>query len=452
MVNLTQKLSQFIAQTSFEDLPPEVVKEAKRRMADVIGIGLSGAKTEVGRQITSFVEKSELSGDYCSIWGQEGKSGIWGASLINATKVFHMEMDDVHRTSHTHPGVSTIPAVLAAAEKIGASGRDILTAIVVGYDIGIRIGNVVSPSIYVDKAFMAPGTLSAFSAASALANLYGCDEGKALQIIGNTSFLTPVAIFESYTQGTSIKETIMGWGSLVGAVASELTDYHFYGAGTALEGEFGFAEVAADTYNLERGIEGLGQVYEIMNTGIKPYACCRQHHAAIDCALALREEPGFDVSAIDRIVDRTFMVASRGKEKRPTTIGGAKYSAPFIIAVALLEGQVWRDQFSMEKIQDPSIQELASRVEVVFDKELDLLYDDKWPSIVEIYRKDGSKVEHRKDIPKGEPEFPVSDDELFSKFLDLALDTVSRSDAEEIWDLLFQLDTLDAISPLIEKL
>lgn len=453
MVNLTNELANFIADIKYSDLPKNVIEEAKRHIADVIAIGLSGSRTKLGHDIINFVNKNYPGNDFV-IWGQEKKSSLFGSLLANSTMVFHLELDDVHRTSHTHPGVSTIPAVFSAAQKYSACGKDIINAIVVGYDVGIRIGNVVSPSIYVDKPFMAPAVLSSFCAGAALAKLSNFTKTECTKLLGTTAFLTPIAIFEAYTKGTSIKELIMGWGSLVGAMAMELLPYNFFGPNSALEGELGFVRAVADKYNLERGIKDLGNVFEIVNTGFKPYACCRQHHSAIDAVLALKSKYDFSIDEIDKIIDRTFLVASRGNEKNPVTIGGAKYSAPFIIATALIEGKVWREQFSMEKIEDDRIKALAEKVNVVVDEELDSLYDEKWPSIIEIYLKDGKHFKYRQDIPKGEPEFPISNQELKGKFIDLATDSISEKDALTLWEIIINLedeDNLNRINRIISK-
>jgi len=447
MVDLTIELANFIAETKYSNLPSNVVEEAKRHIADLIAIGLSGSKTKVGKDIVNFVDKN-YHGDDSILWGQDKKSSLFGSILANSTMVFHLDLDDVHSTSHTHPGVSTIPAVFSVAEKYNICGKDIINAIVVGYDVGIRVGNVVSPSIYVDKPFMAPGILSAICAGAGLAKLRNFSKAECAKILGSTAFLAPIAIFEAYAKGTSIKELIMGWGSMAGAMSMELLPYNFFGPNSALEGKLGFVKTVADRYNLERGIKNIGSVFEINNTGFKPYACCRQHHSAIDAALSLKEKYDFSIDDIDKIIDRTFTVASRGNEKNPVTIGGAKYSAPYIIAVALIEGKVWRDQFLMDKIKDKKIKSLENKVEVRVDKELDSLYDEKWPSIIEIYLKDGSHFEYRKDLPKGEPEFPISNQELKEKFIDLATDTIPEKDAIELWEIIFNLEKENDLSRL----
>jgi 2-methylcitrate dehydratase PrpD len=443
-------LGQLIATTSFEDLAPEVVWEAKRRVADVIGAGLSGSTTQVGKRITRFVASR----------GGRGRARVWCsgvevapayAALANATMTFHLELDDVHRTSHTHPGVSVIPAALALCEERALSGRDLLLATVLGYEAEIRIGLAVSPSIYVDRTFLAPGTLAAFGAAAAAAKLSNQSAEVAAGSIGTASYLGPLAPFESFRTGAGAKDTIFGWSSVTGMHAAELAEAGFDGPATSLDGDFGYCRTTSDHYDLTRLHDGLGRRFEILYTGIKPYACCRQHHTAVDAVLELRRD-GLTAKDVEKVRLRTFVVGSRGSNPKPTTVPAAKYSAPYTIAVTCLFGRAWRDQYTTQLIENRDVLDLASRVEVVADQELEALYDEKWASIVEVATKDGRQLSARRDLPAGEPEHRLSDEALKQKFLSLASDAVPVDQAEAIWEAIFRLDAADTVTELTDLL
>lgn len=435
-------------------MPEEVVYEAKRRILDVVCIGLSGYLSTPGKCITKYIQQNNIKGN-STLWGSGIKTSAEYAALANATMTFHLELDDVHRTSHTHPGVSTIPATLALCEELNLTGKELISAIVVGYEIGIRVGLALSPSIYIDGPFLAPGSLSTFSSAAAAAKLYNFDLEKIIGILGSAAYISPIAPFETFKRGFSSKDIIMGWGGLTGIICSKLRKYNFEGADTGIEGKFGYAEAITKKYNLDKGLKGIGNEYLILKTGIKPYACCRQHHAAIDATLAIRDKYNIDIEKIEKIIDQTFEVSSRGNNPNPRTISEAKYSNPYIIAVALLEGKVWREQFTEKKINDSRILNLASKVEVLKDDELDKLYDEKWPSIVTIIMKDGKKYSERRDLPKGEPEYSISDKELKNKCISLALNTVCAKKVERIWDAVMNIDYLENLleftTLLVEK-
>jgi 2-methylcitrate dehydratase PrpD len=451
METATLKLAELVTKTTYEDIPPEVVKEAKRRIADVIGIGLSGSTNDVAKNIEGFCVNKGGSGK-ATIWGSGAQTSPAYAALANGTMTFHLELDDVHRTSHTHPGVSVIPGALALCEEHGLSGKQLIESVVLGYDAVIRIGLAVSPSIYVDRVFLAPGTLGVMGAAAAAAKLLKLDTKATQGALGSATYLGPLAPFEAFRLGASAKDTIMGWANFVGLNVAEMTGFGFNGPETAIEGDFGYCKATSERYDLDRIYNGLGKNFEILNTGIKPYACCRQHHAAIDAVLELKEKYALKPQDIKSITNRTFVVASRGKQKKPTTVPEAKYSAPYIIAVVLNFGEAWREQFTLDLIKDPAILELASKVEVVADAELDALYDEKWPSIIEITTNDGQVLTARRDLPKGEPEYPVSDEDLKGKFMSLACDAVTQDRAGKILEMIYNLENIADIRNLTSLL
>ncbi|MCE5284030.1 MAG: MmgE/PrpD family protein, partial [Deltaproteobacteria bacterium] len=141
-------------------------------------------------------------------------------------------------------------------------------------------------------------------------------------------------------------------------------------------------------------------------------------------------------------------IASRGNNRSPATVSAAKYSAPFSIATALIAGKAWREDYTPGKIAGGPVMDLAAKVEVHADPELEKLYDQKWPSIVEVVMKDGRTFQARRDLPKGEPEFPLSDEDVVRKFMDLAGDAVSQRRAEEIQETVWKLEKLDDIRTL----
>ena len=443
----TKCLARYIANTRFEDLSPDLLREAKRRTADVLAIGLSGSTTTSGRGMRAFAREVSPAGG-ATLWGSGETASAEIAALANATMAFHLELDDVHRTSHTHPGISVIPAALAVCEEKKLTPKEFLTAVVVGYDVVTRVGMAVSPSIYVDRVFLAPGTLAPLGAAAAVANLCRLGEDETAKLLGAAAFLSPLALFEAFAKGAPIKNTAMGWGNLIGIWGAKLCAAGLFGPVTAIEGNFGYAKATASTYDL-RKIEDPANINRgILNTGIKPYSCCRQHHSAVDAILELREKNGLRPEQVERIRVRTFAVASRGKHQVPDTVASATYSAPFTVASALITGSCWREQYTEEKIRDANVLALAAKIEVVKDDELDALYDEKWPAIVEVQTKDGRLLSARRDIMKGEPEDPVSDRELRRKFDSLTADAVNADRAEKIWQTVFQLEESKSLSEL----
>ena len=446
MTYAAHELAKFIVNTDFDSLPPDVVRIAKERIADVVGAGLSGSKTQAAK-IVDYVTEVAPAGK-ATIWGTGKTAAPEYAALANGTMTFHLELDDVHRTSHTHPGVCTVPAAIALCEEYGLSGKDLITAVVLGYDACIRVGVAVSPSIYVDRTFLAPGTLGPFGAAAAACKLLKLNEQETAGAIGGASYNAPLSCYESFRLGASVKDMIMGWGNFSGITMTRMAQKGFWGPDTSIEGDFGYCKSTSDRFDMSRFYNGLGEVYEIANTGVKPYACCRQHHAAIDCMLDIRNEHNIKLEDVKKVLVRTFVVSSRGNKKDPAGIPAAKYSIPYIMAVTLEFGKAWRDQFTMELLADKRIMNFANIVDVVPDEELDKLYDEKWPSIVEVTLKDGRVLTSRHDIPKGEPEFPTSTEDMKAKFMSLSGDAKSKEHCEKLWDVIFNIEKQPNMSAL----
>ncbi|GHV53878.1 2-methylcitrate dehydratase [Deltaproteobacteria bacterium] len=448
----TLSLAQYIAKTRYENLSPELVREAKRHLADVLACGLSGATTPSGRAMRVFAEQMTGKNSHVTLWGSKEKANAAIAALSNATMTYHLELDDVHRTSHAHPGISVVPGALAVCEDKKLSPKDLITAIVVGYDIVTRVGMAVSPSIYVDRVFLAPGTLSSWGAAGAVTSLMRLSEEETAKVLGVAAFLSPLCLFESFAKGAPIKNMAMGWGNLIAIWGVLFSSEGLFGPVTALEGQFGYANATADTYDFTRMDAAENYNCGILNTGLKPYSCCRQHHAAIDAMIELRNKHDLKPEQVEHVLVKTFAVASRGNNKTPATTAAATYSCPFSVATALVYGNCWREQYTVSAIQNKTVLDLAAKIDVVKDDELDALYDEKWPAIVEVKTKDGRNLSARWDLMKGEPEHPVSDDELKFKFMSLAADCLDKAQAEDLWSAIYDLENLKNISEMTKLL
>jgi 2-methylcitrate dehydratase PrpD len=447
----TRALAECVVNIKYERIPLAAVHEVKRRTLDILGIALTASKTDSGRRLAQYAIQQNTPGR-ALLWGRKETTSPALATLANSSMIFNVELDDVHRTSHCHPAATTIPPALALADELDLGGMEVICAIIAGYEVENRVGNAVSPSIYLDRVFLPAATLGTLGAAAVTAKLYEFTAEHVLGALGAAAYLTPISLYENYKEGSSSKELCIGWASMTGINAANLARNGFEGPPSWLDGALGFAMAAADRYDLNRVVEGIGVEYQILKSGMKPYACCRQHHTAIDAALEIRDRHAPVVDDIDRIIHRTFRIASRGNNCHPVTVSAAKYSAPFSIATALIEGRAWRQDYTLEKIADEKTMGLTAKVEVKADSELEKLYDEKWPSIVEVYMKDGRSFQARRDLPKGEPEYPLSDEEVIKKFMDLACDAVTPQRAQEIYEVVWKLETLKNVRTLTRLL
>lgn len=453
MAEETLKLSNFVAGLKYEDIPAQVLHEAKRRIADTIACGVFATGKEAGRKINDYVKSIAPEGT-ATIWKAGVKTTPAYAVLANCSTIFHVELDDVHRFSHAHCGLSVVPPALAVGEAENASGKKLLESVVVGYEVVNRVGRCISPSIFLDRKCMPCAVMGGMGGAAAAGKIYGFDGATLAEALGNAGFTAPLCPVGPQRHGASIKEFSMGWSAFSGIMSAEFARNGFYGSNDIIESDFGFCTNACAHYDLRKVIDKLGEEYELMYTGIKPYSHCRQAHSAIDCVLDMRREYGLDRRAneIRHINVRTFSVATRGASKVFHSLSQATYSIPFAVAVCIIFGNAWIDQYVTENLANPQILNLAQKVDTCMDPELEALYDEKWPAIVEIEMNDGTVYTARHDIMKGEPENPLKDEELKAKFLSLMGTVYPAQKAQEIWDIIFHVENAANVNVLTEKL
>ena len=190
----------------------------------------------------------------------------------------HLELDDGHILGHVHPGATVIPAAFALAEARQASGRDLLTAIVAGYEVVIRVGRGIAASAMYDRGFHGPGLFGAFGAAAAAAAVLRLDPERAAHAIGNCC-LTPAATFQAFTEGAGIKDLYCGWPAMVGTLAAQLAAAGISGPRLLFEGKLGLARAVADRHDLGSITADLGQAWLLPTAYIKRHSACSFAHA-----------------------------------------------------------------------------------------------------------------------------------------------------------------------------
>jgi 2-methylcitrate dehydratase PrpD len=443
----TLALAKFITRTEYDDLPQEVVQQAKRCILDLIGAAIGGSRTDVGRLLVGFIKEVDRL-DESTIPGWTVRASSQYAALATGSMAQDLELDDVNRMSHMHPGVSTIPTALSLCEREKKSGKDLITSTVVGYEVVNRIGKSVSPSILRDTVFH-PAVLWTFGSIASACKVLDTDVETSLNALGMGS-LGPVAVEDPFRQGVMVKDLYGGWPNFVGIMCTLLALKGFTGSSVLIESDLGIAKMVSKNYDLGRIVENLGRTYEIMNSGFKPYAACRRAHSAIDATFQILAGNKIDPKEIKQISVGTFCAASRLTNTLPQSAVAAKYSIPYALALVILKHKVWIEEFDEKLLHDDEILGLAQKVRVYLDEELDKLYDSKWPALVEIELEDGKKYSSQVDWPKGEPEVPMTDEEIRRKFVSIASTVIGKDKADRVLSVIEDLENLSEISVLAE--
>ena len=453
MRETTKELAAFLAGLEYQNIPSTAVEQAKRCLLDFIGVALCGANDHTAIKIFEFFKR--LGGTReASIICHDHKTSVPLAALVNGAMAHGLELDDGHIVGHVHPGVTAIPAALAVGERMGASGKDILTAIVAGYEAVIRVGDAVTPSAIYDRGIHAPGLVGAFGASAAVGSLLNLNEKEMTYALGNCC-LTPVSPFQTFIEGADIKELYGGWPSLVGALAATMAGDGFTGPVRFFEGPKGFCRNVSENPDLEKITESLGDKWRILEVYFKHHASCSFSHTMVDAVLAVVETEPIEPEDIRRIIVKTHRFASDLNEKMPTSIPARKSSLPYCVAVAILRKRVFLAEFTPDLEENEKILNLTQKVEVCLDPELDQLHlanEGVRPAQVEIYLKNGRVLKERRDVAKGWPENPLGLAELEQKYFNLVGSFLSADRAEEIRRLVTDLETFPAISKLMNLL
>ncbi len=290
---VTRDLAAYAAKTRFEDYPKEAVEKAKTLILDSIGCMLGGCETSLGRALLTPIQSMGGSAE-ATIVGRRMKVPTVQAAFVNGGTANALDYDDTLQ-GFGHPGATIIPAALAIGEWKGTSGKDILNAVLIGYDVADRVAKAIQPSYDRYQKVWGVGTWQTFGAVAAAGRLLGFDLNRMLNAFGIAGATAPLPNTQKW--GWDIEERPIhwvkeptGWPSWTGTMAALLASHGFVGNRYILDGDNGFWIMAgSDQCDFKAMTKGLGKEYEIANIAIKPHSSCRWQHAALDCVKQLKE-------------------------------------------------------------------------------------------------------------------------------------------------------------------
>jgi len=423
-VGLTRAFAEFLADVTYDDLPPPVVDECYRATLDWLASALAGA-LEPAARIARHVAHGLGSRDESTMFGA-GRGSAPAAALANGVASHILELDDVHKGSTLHAAAPVISAALAVAERERATGRAFTRAVALGYDAAFRIGEAVNPSHY--RFWHPTGTVATFGAAAAAGALVGLTSGQMLDALG-TAGTQAAGLWEFNADGAMSKHLHAGKAAFNGVMAADLARLGFTGATRILEGDRGFFRATAASVDPTRVTDRLGEQWKITENCYKLHSCCAHTHTAIDVALDIRSRRRWTTKqALDAIASVDLETYRAGYEivndPNPSTPYRAKFSIAYCVAAALLEGRVGLEQFAAHRFADDGVVEtsiaaLLPRIRVGVRDDLTRAYPARWPTNVVVTLSDGSVERGMSDFPRGNPENPVSTETLEDKFLGL---------------------------------
>ena len=446
METLTGKLADFIVGLKYQRLPGEVILKAKHCLMDTLGAALAGSRTPEALIAKRLAEKLNPRRESTLFTGK-GKVGVLEAAMANGIMSHALELDDGNRYAQGHPGVATIPAVLALAERAKLRGKDVIPAIVAGYEIFGRVGAGGNPSHF-NRGFHTTGTCGTFAAAAAAGCLLRLNKSRMVSALGIAG-TQAAGLFAFLADGTMTKTLHAGKAAQNGILAAYFAKDGFTGPAYILEDKRGFYQACADSSNPDRVIAGLGEKYEIMTTYVKYHASCRHSHAPVDAILNIRSHTPFGPEDVEKVNIHTYTIAAKlidGKDV--TTPISGKMSLPYAAAVAIISGCVGLEEFKPKVLNDRGVHALMERIDVFPDPELDKLVPDHRGARAEILLKDGRTFASTVLDPKGEPENPGTSSDIYDKFRLLAGTVFPAAKVGKILEKIENLEKVKEISEL----
>ncbi|MGG5808092.1 MmgE/PrpD family protein [Falsiroseomonas sp. CW058] len=418
-------------------IDPGLERHARRALVDWFAALLAGCDRPPATLLARATAEEGGGRAICYVDGS--RTSMRRAALLNATASHTVEFDDIYRDAGYHPGCPTIPAALAAAQARGADMAVLLRAIIAGYEVSCRIGVAVQPSHY--RYWHTTGTVGTFGAAAAASVVLGSDADRTAHALATAATMAG-GLQQAFRGAGMSKPVHAGHAADAGTLAALGAHAGVTGALDVLDGPVGFAAATSeDRGKWDKALAGLGQDFAIANMTFKNHGCCGHIFPALDALLALRGEAGFGMDDVARI-----HVGGYGPTKevcdRPVapTEQEARFSLQYCAAALLKLGGVRLAAFAPEHLADPAIHAFMSRVTVELDPELRDAYPGRRAAKVRVTLRDGRELFRHQPTRKGDPDLPLSDEELSAKFRELVVPSLGMAGAARLLDALWHGD------------
>jgi len=423
----TRELAEAVHGIGFDMLGDAEIEAVRRLLLDHIGVAAAGSVTDSAaafrRTMGRFAHDESAS---LPVIGAGVSAAAVPASMANAVAGHSIEYDDVHNSSSSHPGVVMYPAAMAATALAGGDERDLVRAVVVGFEVMCRAGRAADPAAHYARHFHPTGTIGALGAAAAAAVALGLDAGGLNSAVGIAATMASGSM-EFLRDGAWTKRLHPALAARNGVEAALLAADGYVGTDDGICGERGFLASHSDAPAPERLMEGWGQwPLEVVSTSIKRHTCCRYNQGAIDALLAIRSAHGVHADDVESVVIGIPSIAvdivaePAASKRRPASVVDAQFSLAYGAAAALLWGRAGLAEYDEARLDDPAALALMDRVGYEVDPTIDRDFPDKWRAWARVTTTGGDTYTQRVDDPKGDPGNPFTDTECREKFDDLA--------------------------------
>jgi 2-methylcitrate dehydratase PrpD len=430
-------VNEFVHECGWGDLPDVVKGQARRCLLDVLGTAVGGRMTPVSSIIHDFAAMV-YGGQGAYLWFDGREVSPPGAALANGMTIDSLDIHDGHNLTKGHAGAAVVPAVFATLtlnNHCPVSGEELLTSLVIGYEVALRVG-IAQHRTCCD--YHTSGAWNALGCAAVTARRMGLDREKTRHALGTAEYHGPRSqMMRCIDYPTMVKDG-SGWGAMAGVSAALMAAAGFTGA-PALTVE---SAEAADIWS------DLGSRWRILEQYFKPHAVCRWAQPAVEGALALYHAGGFELDEIETIEVHTFHEGVRLAMRRPKTTEEAQYSLPFPVAAALVHGRLGPEEVSGEGLGDAAVLALADRIKLIEDEGFNEVFPGQRFARVVVQLQDGRRLDSGQVGPKWDGTQPPTDEELLEKFRWLAGTRLSSERIEKLLGLIWESEVLEDVVEL----
>ena len=451
----TLGIAEFVSHLEYDAIPNEVRQRIKYLILDALGCGLYGADLEWSRILQRRLGELDTT-QSCVVWGTRQKLSAPHAALVNGTQVQGFELDDVHRVGVLHTGCVVLPALISIAEtRRGVSGKQFLAAAVAGYEIGPRVSICMGPE-HIAQGWHSGATVGVFAAAAGAARGLKLNADKTVHALGIAG--TQASGLMAAQFGSMVKRMHAGRASQSGLYGAQFADAGFTGITNVFESEYGgfcttFSR-STDRFKLDELTAGLGSVWQTMGVRLKFYACVGSNHSTLDAIRELLRERAFRAEEVAKIVVHGSQVTVDhvGWKYVPQGFTAAQLNLSYCVATLLIDGEVFVDEFTEDKLTDPARMALAEKITVLHDPAI-TARGPKFRQMVrvEIHLNDGTRMERTREVSLAKEKF-ASATEIVAKFDKLATRVLPESQVRELRDAVLNLEQLNDAARLAQLL
>jgi len=446
----TKSLAKFAAELEFNKIPENILNYLKLLFLDGVGCCIHGNTLEWTKTLEEVVTNKE-DNNQCSIIGTHKKTTLLNAVLINSTAGHGFESDDIHRESILHPNSIVVPVSINVAEKIGnINGKKFLTSVVAGYEVATRIGSAAGTELLL-RGFHPQGTHGTIAAAITAGKLMDLNTDQMVHAIGIAGSLG--AGLMAAQEGAMVKRLHSGRAAQAGVLAAQLSAKNFTGIQNIVEADYGgFLSSFSGKNDFNRSIRNLYKEWECMNTGIKPYASVTSIHTALDCLKNIMEKNNISVKNIKNIKAKishpTYVHCAWNYKNHNIT--SAQMNIYYGLALIALEGELFVNQFSKDKISNPEILNFMKKITAEVDPKIESLgHEFRHMASIELTTNDNKRFNHTEKYRKGSPENPLTKDQIISKFKSLASYSYDETQVSKIKEKIENIELSNNIENLI---